>query len=101
MEMTTLNLDVEDADNSLTLIRDRYGAMCAALDKIRTQIHSYLDDGRAFYSASAKEFYDAFDAFDSEFCAQLNELNKLGNILEAERDQWEAAASRLLPVGKS
>jgi hypothetical protein len=98
--MTTLNLDVEDADNLLSIIRDRYGSMCAALDEIRTQIHSYLEEGRGWYSSSAMKFYEAFDTLNPDFCAELNELDKLGNILEAERDQWKDAAAHLQPGRK-
>jgi hypothetical protein len=99
--MTTLHLNLEDADNALSLIRDRYGAMCAALDKIRAQIHSSLEEGHGWYSASANEFYEAFDTSDSDLCARLNELDKLGKILEKEKDQWTAAASHLHPGGKT
>jgi uncharacterized protein YukE len=93
--MTTLNMDLDIADQAQQRMAYVYTTMSDEAKKIRTQVYTSLQDSGNWSGFSAKEFFDSFNALDNAFYHNLEELNTMAGNLRAEIDQWKAMQDHL------
>jgi hypothetical protein len=95
--MTTLNLNLEIAQQVLTQMSTVYEDFRVLQKKHRTMLVTDLYEAANWQGKSAKNFYDTYRELDYQVYLQLEEYGKLLMVLAGEFNDWQHQAQHLSP----
>jgi hypothetical protein len=96
-EMTTLNMDLETAQQVIDLMTTAYTDFQDHQKQWRTLLITDLYEAQDWLGKSAKNFYDNYRDVDHQVFLQLEEYGKAINGLVEERKSWEKMGEHLYP----
>jgi hypothetical protein len=94
--MTTLNLDLDLAEQAIRRLESTHGTMCDEIKNVQRQVYEILQDGGNWMGMSAKQFFTQFLETDQNLHAQVLDYANLAVILRGEVDQWKAIQDKLV-----
>jgi hypothetical protein len=94
--MSTLNLNLELAEQAIRRLESTHGTVCDEIKNVQRQAYGVLQDGGNWMGMSAKQFFDQFLENDNCLHAVILDYQQLAVLLQGEVDQWKAISGKLV-----